>query len=110
MEAMDMLGIMAQLVSLVAAFGSQVYLVKRLVAFVKEATSTEDYKLAAYKVRLLSFGIGAGLGGLFLWPWVELNPGMNTSVYVLVGVLFLGIAGLTASGDYDVNVDAAPYT
>ena len=94
-----MLEILAMFAGLVAAFASQVYLVKRLVAFFKEATG-----LAGSWMRWLSFAVGSGLGALFLWPWIELNPGLNTSVYVLIGVLFLFVAGLTAAGDYDLSV------
>jgi len=84
--------------ALVAMFASQVYLVKRLTAFVKELSG-----LDGNSVRLLAFVIGAVIGGLFFWPWVEMNPGMNLSIYVLTGVIFLLIAGLTASGDYDLS-------
>ena len=86
--------------SLLVAFGSQVYLVKRLVAFAKELTGW-----GGSAVRALSFVIGALIGGLILWPWIETNPGLPVSFYVIIGVLFLLTAGLTASGDYDLNVE-----
>jgi hypothetical protein len=81
---------------LVAMFGGQVYLVKRLTAFVKEVSG-----VSGNAARLLAFVVGLALGALFLWPWIEMNPGWNVSIYVLTGVLFLIVAGLTASGDYD---------
>lgn len=95
---MDMLDILMMLGTLVAAFASQIYLVKRLAAFVKELSG-----LKGNAIRGVSFIAGLGLGALFLWPWIELNPGLNVSAYVLIGVLFLVIAGLTASGDYDLS-------
>jgi hypothetical protein len=97
---MNYLDILFGFAALVAMFGSQVYLIKRLVAFTKEATSIQGSA-----VRWLSFGIGAVIGGLFLWPWIELNPGYPLSVYVLNGTLFLLMAGLTASGDYDLGTE-----
>lgn len=84
--------------TLIAAYGSQIYLVKRLVAFVKEATGFKDNV-----VRFISFFIGAALGGLFFWTWIEANPEMEMSAYILTGTLFLLTAGLTASGDYDIK-------
>lgn len=84
--------------ALVAMFATQVYLVKRLTAFVKEMSG-----LTGNAARGLAFGVGVVIGALFLWPWIEFNPGLNISVYVLTGVLFLVVAGLTASGDYDLE-------
>jgi len=84
--------------TLAAMFVGQVKLIKSLTAFIKEAS-----KLEGGKVRLLSFGIGVVSGAFFLWPWIELTPGLPLSVYVLTGVLFLLTAGLTASGDYDLT-------
>lgn len=84
--------------ALVAMFGGQVYLVKRLTAFVKEVSG-----LTGNAVRLLAFGIGVILGVLFLYPWIVMNPGYHFSVYLLTSVLFLIVAGLTASGDYDIT-------
>lgn len=84
--------------ALVAMFATQVYLVKRLTAFVKELSG-----LSGNGARALAFGVGAVIGGLFLWPWIVLNPGYHVSIYVLTSVLFLIVAGLTASGDYDLQ-------
>jgi len=95
---MEYINIFLMLAALVAAFGGQVYLVKRLTAFVKEVSG-----LTGSAVRLVSFVIGALIGALFLWPWVVMNPGYHLSIYVLISVLFLVVAGLTASGDYDIN-------
>lgn len=92
--------ILVGLASLAALFGSQVYLVKRFVEFIKGVSG-----LKGSAVRLLSFGVGMALGGLFYWSWLELFPGLDLSAYVLTGVLFLLMAGLTASGDYDLNHD-----
>lgn len=86
------------LVALVAMFGAQVAIIKRLTAFVKEMLN-----LKGNAARLTSFGVGLASGALFLWPWIEMNPGYSVSVYVVTGVLFLVIAGLTASGDYDLT-------
>ena len=83
---------------LVAMFGAQVGLVKRLTAFVKEVSGFKGNA-----ARLTAFVVGVVIGGLFLWPWIELNPGYNISVYVVTGFLFLVVAGLTASGDYDLS-------
>ena len=99
---MDFQSLLTPVVSLVAAYGSQVLIVKRLVAFIKEISG-----LDGWKVRLLSFGVGLVSGGLFLWPWVELNQGLPVSVYILTGTLFLVTAGLVASGDYDLKVESA---
>lgn len=85
---------------LVGMLGSQIYLIKRTTAFVKEMV-----KLEGNKVRLLAFGVGVVYGGLFFWPWVEMNPGLSLSVYVPTGVMFLIVAGLSASGDYDLRND-----
>ena len=87
-------------VALVAMFGGQVYLVKRLTAFVKEVS-----QLVGNSVRMLSFGVGVAIGLLFLWPWIVLNPGYHVSIYVLTSVMFLIVAGLTASGDYDIEAE-----
>jgi len=94
---MTILDILTMLVGLIAAFASQVYLVKRTVEFAKGVTGWKDNK-----VRWLSFGIGFFIGALFLWPWIVLNPGLHISFYVVIGVLFLLVAGLVASGDYDL--------
>ena len=99
---MDMQSLLIPVATLAAAYGSQVLIVKRLVAFIKEVTG-----LDGWKVRLLSFGIGLLSGGLFLWPWIELNPSLPLSVYVLTGTLFLATAGLVASGDYDLKAETA---
>lgn len=95
-----MIEILLALAALVAAFASQVYLIKRLTAFVKEVSG-----LKGNAVRILAFAIGVIIGAIFLWPWIVLNPGMHISVYVLISVLFLLVAGLVASGDYDLRED-----
>lgn len=95
-----MLEILLSLAALVAAFASQVYLIKCLTAFVKEVSG-----LKGNAVRILAFCVGLVIGALFLWPWVVLNSGLHLSVYVLISVLFLIVAGLTASGGYDLAND-----
>ena len=95
---MDLLDVLKIVGVLVTAFGTQNYLIKRLTAFVKELSG-----LKGNAVRGVAFIVGAALGGLFLWPWIVLNPGLHISIYTLIGVLFLGIAGLAASGDYDLS-------
>lgn len=85
---------------LVGMLASQIYLIKRTTAFVKEMVG-----LDGNKVRLLAFGVGVIYGGLLFWPWVEMTPGLPLSVYVPTGVMFLIVAGLSASGDYDLRND-----
>lgn len=93
-----MLDILIALAALIASFGSQVYLIKRLTAFIKEVSGLEGNP-----VRILAFFLGIVIGAVFLWPWVVLNPGLHISAYVLISVLFLVVAGLVASGDYDLD-------
>jgi len=98
MESVDMqyVDILFGFLALVAMFTTQVYLVKRITAFVKDMSG-----LQGNNVRLLAFCVGVAIGVVFLWPWVVMNPGYHISIYVLTSVLFLIVAGLTASGDYD---------
>lgn len=95
---MKYIEILFGLVGLIALFSGQVMLIKRFVAFLKVSLS-----LRGNAVRLVSFAVGVVIGVLFFWPWVELNPDYHLSVYILTGVLFLLLAGLTASGDYDLK-------
>lgn len=95
---MKYIEILFGLVGLIALFSGQVMLIKRFVAFLKVSLS-----LRGNAVRLVSFAVGVVIGVLFFWPWVELNPDYPLSVYILTGVLFLLLAGLTASGDYDLK-------
>ena len=91
--------ILVLLAGLIAAFATQVYLIKRLVAFVKKQSGWKGNAL-----RWTSFGIGVVLGSLFLWFFVD-TAGivLPLSGYTLIGTLFILTAGLVASGDYDLK-------
>lgn len=84
---------------LIAAFATQLYLIKRLVAFIKKLTGW-----SGNAIRGVSFATGVALGSLFLWFFYD-TAGivLPLSGYVLIGVLFILTAGLVASGDYDLK-------
>ena len=83
---------------LIAVFSAQVYTIKRLVAYLKDALH-----LSGNATRLMSFAVGLITGALILWVFIDYTPGLKTSEYVFIGAFFLVISGLVASGDYDLN-------
>jgi len=90
--------IFTMLAVLLAAFATQIYTIKRLVAWIKEMTGWKGNTL-----RGVSSGIGNALGGLMLWVFLDFNTvPLPLSATVLLAVLFIVISGLVASGDYDL--------
>jgi len=91
--------IFTMLAVLLAAFATQMYLIKRLVAYIKEMTGWKGNA-----ARGMSSGVGAILGGLMLWVFLDFNTvPLPLSATVLLAVLFIVISGLVASGDYDLK-------
>jgi len=63
----------------------------------------KSFGISGNAAKVVSFIVGLLVGGLFYWVFVDFNPELILSVKILIGVMFLLVAGLTASGFYDLK-------